>query len=121
VHSIAEMIPEDQESKTRIVHDIRQALGRFISTWFQMIRTKFSRRWDRYGCAPMRWRARRENMATRRAWRFDSLTNALTQAQVKLKMADRAQLPVRLSDYEHHFYADLESQLAISPTSRTVR
>jgi hypothetical protein len=28
-------------------------------------------------------------------------------------MADRAQLPVRLSDYEHHFYADLESQLAI--------
>ena len=27
VHSIAEMIPEDQESKTRIIHDIRQALA----------------------------------------------------------------------------------------------
>jgi predicted RND superfamily exporter protein len=41
------------------------------------------------------------------------LTNALTQAQMKLKTADQAQFPMRLSDYEHHFYADLESQLTI--------
>jgi hypothetical protein len=114
VHSIAEMIPEDQESKTRIVHDIRQALG---PIHFDVVPDDPDEVLKAVGSLRLR-----ANALAREAGEHGDkaslavlipLTNALTQAQVKLKMADRAQLPVRLSDYEHHFYADLESQLAI--------
>jgi predicted RND superfamily exporter protein len=114
VHSIAEMIPEDQESKIRIIHDIRQALGMIH---FDVVPDDPDEVLK--ALASLRLRA---NALAREAGEHGDktslevlipLTNALTQAQVKLKMADRAQLPVRLSEYEHHFYGDLEAQLAI--------
>src|ERR1017187_10329853 len=114
VHSIAEMIPEDQESKTRIIRDIRQALG---PIHFDVVPDDPDEVLK--AIASLRLHA---NALAREAGEHGDkaslevlipLTNALTQAQVKLKMADRAQLPSRLSEYERHFYADLEVQLAI--------
>ena len=114
VHSIAEMIPEDQESKTRIIRDIRQALG---PIHFDVVPDDPDEVLK--ALASLRLRA---NALAREAGEHGDkaslevlipLTNALTQAQVKLKLADRAQLPSRLSEYERHFYADLEVQLAI--------
>src|ERR1017187_9372251 len=114
VHSIAEMIPEDQESKIRIIRDIRQALGMIH---FDVVPDDPDEVLKALGSLRLR-----ANALAREAGEHGDkaslevlipLTNALTQAQVKLKMADRAQLPSRLSEYERHFYADLEVQLAI--------
>jgi predicted RND superfamily exporter protein len=114
VHSLAEMIPEDQESKIKIIHDIRQAVG---AIHFDVVADDPDEVLKALGSLRLH-----ANALAREAGEHGDkaslevltpLTNALTQAQVKLKMADRAQLPVRLSEYEHHFYADLESQLAI--------
>jgi uncharacterized protein len=114
VHSIAEMIPEDQESKTRIVHEIRQALG---TIHFDVAPDDPDEVLKAMGSLRLR-----ANVLAREAEEHGDkaslevlipLTNALKQAQAKLKTADRAQLQSRLTDYEHRFYADLESQLAI--------
>jgi hypothetical protein len=114
VHSIAEMIPEDQESKTKIIHDIRQAL---TTIHFDVVADDPEEVFKAMGSLRLR-----ANALAREAGEHGDkaslevlvpLANALTQAQKKLKMADPSLLQQRLSDYEHHFYADLETQLAI--------
>jgi hopanoid biosynthesis associated RND transporter like protein HpnN len=114
VHSIAEMIPEDQGSKIKTIHDIRQALG---AIHFDVVPDDVDEILKALGSLRLR-----ANALAREAGEHGDnaslevlipLTNAVTQAQVKWKMADRTQLQSRLADYEHHFYADLESQLAI--------
>ena len=114
VHSIAEMIPEDQESKIKIIHDIRQSLG---TIHFDVAPDDPDEVLKAMGSLRLRAIA----LAREAGEHGDKaslevlvpLTNALTQAQVKLKVADRSQFPVRLTEYERHFYTDLESQLAI--------
>ena len=114
VHSVAEMIPEDQEQKVSIIHDIRHALG---STHFDVVPDDPEEVLKAMGSLRLR-----ANALAREAGEHGDkaslevlvpLTNALTQAQIKLKMIDPLKLQPRLADYEHHFYADLESQLAI--------
>ena len=114
VHSVAEMIPEDQEQKVSIIHDIRHSLG---STHFDVVPDDPEEVLKAMGSLRLR-----ANALAREAGEHGDkaslevlvpLTNALTQAQIKLKMIDPLQLQPRLADYEHHFYADLESQLAI--------
>jgi uncharacterized protein len=114
VHSIAEMIPEDQEPKIKIVHDIRQAL---TTIHFDVVPDDPEEVLKAMGSLRLR-----ANALTREAGEHGDkaslevlvpLTNALAQAQKKLKMADPSLLQQRLNDYEHHFYSDLESQLAI--------
>ena len=114
VHSIAEMIPEEQEQKTQIVHEIRHAMG---STHFDVVADDPGEVLSALGSLRLRANA----LAREAGERGDKpslevlipLTNALAQARSKLQGADPAQLQPRLTDYERHFYADLESQLAI--------
>ena len=114
VHSIAEMIPEDQGSKIKIIHNIRQALS---TIHFDVVPDDLDEVLKAMGTLRLRAialaREAGEHGDRASLEVLIPLTNALTQAQMKLKTADQAQFPMRLSDYEHHFYADLESQLTI--------
>jgi uncharacterized protein len=114
VHSIAEMIPEEQEQKVKIIGKIRQALG---TVHFDVVPDDPDE--IRKALGSLRLRA---NALAREAGEHGDkaslevlvpLTNALAQTRAKLQAADPSQLQQRLDDYEHHFYADLESQLAI--------
>jgi hypothetical protein len=114
VHSIAEMIPEDQESKIKIIRDIRQALG---TIHFDVVPDD-----PEEILKALRSLRLRANALAHEADKHGDktslevlvpLTNALTQAQAKLKLIEPSQLQQRLSVYGQHFYADLESQLAI--------
>jgi uncharacterized protein len=114
VHSIAEMIPEGQGPKTKIVHEIRQALG---TVHFDVVPDDPEEVLKTLGSLRLRANA----LARKAGEQGDKaslevlvpLTNAVAQARAKLQAADTSQLQQRLTDYEHHFYADLESQLTI--------
>jgi hypothetical protein len=114
VHSIAEMIPEEQEQKTKIIDGIRQALG---TIHFDVLPDDPGE----VANAVRSLRLRANALARDAGARGDQaslevlvpLTNALAQTWAKLQAADPSQLQPRLTGYERHFYADLESQLAI--------
>jgi hypothetical protein len=114
VHSAAEMIPEDQERKIEPINRIRQALG---TVHFEVTPDDPSE--VTHALRSLRLRA---NALTRDAKaRGDTaslevlgpMTNALAEARAKLEAANPAEFQQRLGEYERHFYADLESQLAI--------
>jgi hypothetical protein len=108
------MIPEDQEQKVKIVSGIRKALG---SVHFDVVPDDP----DEVRKALGSLRLRANALAREAGERGDKaslevlvpLTNAVAEARTKLQAADPSQFQQRLTDYEHHFYADLESQLAI--------
>jgi hopanoid biosynthesis associated RND transporter like protein HpnN len=114
VHSIAEMIPEEQEQKTKIVNGIRQALG---SIHFDVLPDDPGEALNALRSLQLRANALARNAGTRDDKAslevLVPLTNALALARAKLQSADPSQLQQRLTGYERHFYADLESQLAI--------
>jgi len=117
VHSLAEMIPEEQEQKTKIVDGIRQALG---TIHFDVLPddpgevTNALRSLQLRANALARDAGARGDKASLEV--LIPLTNALAQTRAKLQSADPSQLQQRLTGYDRHFYADLESQLAIIAT-----
>jgi hopanoid biosynthesis associated RND transporter like protein HpnN len=114
VHSVAEMIPEDQQQKIELINRIRQALGtvHFELTTDDPSEVINALRALRLRAAVLARDAKaRSDTASLEV--LGPLTNAVAQARAKLEAANPARFQQRLGDYERHFYSDLESQLAI--------
>lgn len=114
VHSIAEMIPEQQDQKTNVIGEIKQALGVVhfdvqpddpaeIVKAIGSLRLRAS--------ALAREATERGNTASLDV--LMPLVRAAVKARAELVAADPTLLTQRLADYDKHFYADLESQLDI--------
>jgi len=114
VHSVAEMIPGQQEQKTNVIAGIRQALG---IVQFAVQPDNPSEIMNALGSLGLRARALArkagENGDTNSLEVLTPLTNAVALARAQLQGADPVLLQQRLDDYGRHFYADLESQLDI--------
>jgi uncharacterized protein len=114
VHSIAEMIPEQQEQKTNIVREIQQALG---NAHFELRPAEPDEVLRALGSL----RLRASQLARDAAARGDRASEkALTllaktsqEARTKLQAVEPAQLQQRLTEYDRRFYADLEAQLRL--------
>ena len=114
VHSIAEMIPEQQEQKTNIVREIKQALG---DVHFELKPAGPGEVLRALGSL----RLRASQLARDAAARGDQtseqaltpLVKALQEARAKLESVEQAQLQQRLAEYDRRFYADLEAQLSL--------
>jgi predicted RND superfamily exporter protein len=117
VHSIAELIPEQQEQKAGIILAIQQELG---SVQFEIppadpadaelvLRSLASLRLraDKL----LRAAAERGDTASEAALR--PLVDATTQTRAKLQALESSDLQQRLSKYEKRFYGDLQAQLQL--------
>lgn len=115
VHSIVELIPEDQPAKAPIIRGIQQELGEvhFATPPYAPADTEQLMR----SLGALRLRA--AQLVRDAAERGDetalkplmALTNAVGQARARLQAVEPAQLDQRLAHYERRFYADLASQL----------
>jgi len=114
VHSVAEMIPEDQQQKMEPINRIRQELGtvHFEVTTDDPSEVINALRALRLRAAALaRGAIARSDTASLEV--LGPLTNALAQARAKLEAATPVEFQQRLGDYERRFYSDLETQLAI--------
>ena len=112
VHSIAELIPEDQEPKAEIIRAIQNELGavRFEVPPYDPTDAELVMR----SLASLRLHASRLGRDGKISPAvLAPLTNALTQTRSKLQAVDPDELNRRLATYEKRFYADLESQLKL--------
>jgi hopanoid biosynthesis associated RND transporter like protein HpnN len=117
VHSIAELIPEQQEQKATIIRAIQKELG---SVQFDVPPADPSdAELDVRSLASLRLRA---NQLLRTATeRGDSaaeevlkpLTDATAQTRATLQALESVDLQQRLARYEQRFYADLQAQLQL--------
>jgi uncharacterized protein len=114
VHSIAEMIPEQQEQKTKMIHDIRLALGD----------THFALQPDDPGeviSALGSLRLRASKLAKDAAAHGDAddgntlsqLAKAAQEARARLQGVNPAALQRQLDQYDRRFFSDLETQLQV--------
>ena len=112
VHSIAELIPEQQNQKAEIIHEIQQALGvvQFAVPAYDPADTELVVR----SLESLRLRTsklgREEKIIPAI---LTPLTNALSQTRAKLQAMEPNELQSRLAKYEGRFYADLEAQLQL--------
>jgi len=112
VHSIAELIPEDQEPKAAVIRSIQQELGK---VQFQM------QPFDPSDVEAVMHSLASLRLHASQLGRQDKigpavlapLTNALTQTRSKLQAVDSAELARQLAVYQGRFYADLEGQLKL--------
>jgi preprotein translocase subunit SecF len=112
VHSIAELIPEDQERKARIIRAIQEELG---DIHFETLP------YDPADAAKVMSSLRSLRLHASQLGRDDKispavltpLTNALTQTRSKLQAVEPTELARQLATYEGRFYADLETQLRL--------
>lgn len=112
VHSIAELIPEQQSQKAKIIREIQHALGRvqFEVPAYDPADAELVIR----SLESLRLRASklgREEKITPAA--LTPLTNALSQTRSKLQAMEPTALQARLAKYEQRFYVDLEAQLQL--------
>ena len=112
VHSIAELIPEDQERKANIIRLIQEELGEvhFETLPYDPADAESTMR----SLASLRLHASqlgREGKISPAV--LTPLTNALTQTRSKLQAVEPAELAQQLGSYEGRFYADLEGQLKL--------
>ena len=112
VHSIAELIPEQQEHKAKIIRDIQETLGsvHFEIPPYDPADAELAVR----SLESLRLRASklgREEKISPAA--LTPLTNALIQARLNLQAMEPGELQSRLAKYERRFYADLEAQLQL--------
>ena len=117
VHSIAELIPEQQEPKAKIIRAIQKELGdvKFDLPPSDPADSELVMR----SLASLRLRA--SQLAREAGERGDKaslealtpLTNAVAQAREKLQAAEPSLLHQRLETYEKRFYGDLEAQLKL--------
>jgi hopanoid biosynthesis associated RND transporter like protein HpnN len=112
VHSIAELIPEQQNQKAEIIREIQHALGtvQFEVPAYDPADTELVIR----SLESLRLRASklgREEKISPAV--LTPLTNALSQTRSKLQAMEPTELQSRLAKYERRFYADLEAQLQL--------
>jgi hopanoid biosynthesis associated RND transporter like protein HpnN len=117
VHSIAELIPEQQEQKAPIIRNIQHELGsiQFAIPPFDPANAEL----DLRALSTMRLRANkllaaateRGDSATVAA--LKALVEATRQARATLESLGPDQIQQRLAKYEERFYADLQAQLQI--------
>lgn len=116
-HSIAELIPEEQEAKVPLIREIRQRVGKveFTVPPFQPGDA------DAVENALGSLRLRANNLARGAAERGDraaekvlaALADAARDTRARLREMQPDKLPQRLSAYEGRFYSDLQAQLAL--------
>jgi uncharacterized protein len=112
VHSIAELIPEDQERKAKIIRTIQGELG---DVHFETLP------YDPADAELVMRSLRSLRLHASQLGRDDKispavltlLTNALTQTRSKLQAVEATALARQLATYEGRFYADLEAQLKL--------
>ena len=117
VHSIAELIPEQQEQKARVIRTIQKELGdvKFDLPAFDPADAESVMR----SLGSLRLRA--GQLAREAGERGDKasldalrpLTNAVAQAREKLQAQEPPLLQQRLETYKKRFYGDLEAQLKL--------
>ena len=117
VHSIAELIPEQQEDKARVIHDIKQELG---SVQFEVPPADpADAELVLRSLASLRLRANQLLATATKSGDTNSvaalrpLVEATTQTRLKLKAMKAGELQAHLEKYERRFYADLEAQLQL--------
>jgi uncharacterized protein len=111
VHSIAELIPEDQAQKTPLIRSIQETIGEVNfpavpadpAAGESVLRSLGS----------LRLRASQLAAEPGSGKELAALTNALTQARATLQGVEPAQLTPRLATYERRFYDDLEAQMKL--------
>lgn len=117
VHSIAELIPEQQEQKAKIVHAIQQELG---SVQFEIppsdpADVELVLR----SLASLRLRANKLLQAatdrgdTASGAALKPLVDATTETHATLQAVEPNELQQRLANYEKRFYGDLQAQLQL--------
>ncbi len=117
VHSIAELIPEGQEAKVKIIREIQAELGDVhfkveppdpadVDTLLQKLGAMRLRAGQLARQAAERGDAASERVLT-------PLVEALKQARETLQAVDRAQVEPWLALYERRFFSDLEAQLQL--------
>ena len=117
VHSIAELIPEDQEAKVPLIHEIRQLVGE-ITFSVPPFQTNDA---DAVLTSLGSLRLRASKMARDAAERGDKaaqkvlapLAESAKDARARLQTVEPDKLTQRLGAYERRFYDDLQSQLAL--------
>ena len=115
VHSIAELIPEQQEEKAPIIRGIRERVGKinFITTSFtendasDLQRALGSLRLR--ASAMARAAGDRNDADAKKV--FTALTDVIKAAREKLQTVPSAELTGWLGRYEKNFYTDLQAQL----------
>lgn len=117
VHSIAELIPDDQEAKAPLIRQVVQRVGKvaFAVPTFQPSDA------DEVVKSLGSLRLRASKLARDAAARGDRqaekvllpLTEAVKDVRTKLQSAESNQLTQRLGAYEKRFYEDLQTQLAL--------
>jgi hopanoid biosynthesis associated RND transporter like protein HpnN len=117
VHSIAELIPEQQEQKAKIIRTIQEGLGdvKFTLPPFDPADSELVMR----SLASLRLRA--GQLAREAGERGDRaglealtpLTNAVARAREELQAQEPTVLQKHLAAYEARFYGDLEAQLKL--------
>ena len=117
VHSIAELIPEDQPEKAKIIRSIQSELGNihFESETFDpadVDSVLHSLGSLRLRTTQLTREAVERNDKTSIA-ALDALAKSLTDARAKMQAVDPSELSKRLAVYEQQFYRDLESQLGM--------
>jgi predicted RND superfamily exporter protein len=120
VHSIAEMIPEDQEAKVPIIQGIQKELGdiHFV------IPPSDPADIDSLSHALGTMRLRADKLLREANERKDQaslhvlepLTVALKTARTRVQQLDPAIASKQMADYERQFYGDLEGQLRLMTT-----
>jgi len=112
VHSIAELIPDDQEPKAEIIRAIQGELGvvRFEVPPYDPADAELVIR----SLGSLRLRASQLGRSEKISPAvLTPLTNALSQTRAKLQATEPEELNQRLATYEKRFYADLEAQLKL--------
>lgn len=108
VHSIAELIPEDQETKAPVVREIRQRIGKIEFHVPAFVPTDADAVVNALGSL----RLRAQPLAAQSP-AAQALAAAAKNTRTQLQAVPPAKLAQRLGDYERRFYDDLGDQLRL--------